>query len=99
MFDLSSLFFSCRRAKFRLTILRIFAESANRAGVEREDAVKRAKDLELQLETLRKESQAALKQAQDEAKKQEDKNRAQAAKHEERLAARLRPVVDALSSK
>ena len=59
----------------------------------------RAKDLELQLEAPRKESQAAIKQAQDEAKKQEEKNRAQAAEHEEQLAARLHPFADALSSK
>ena len=76
-----------------------FAESADRAGLERANAVSRAKDLELQLETLQKESQATLKQAQADAKKQEEKNHAQAVKHEERLAARLRPVADALSSK
>ena len=46
-------FFPCRRVEFRLTALWIFAESADRAGVERADAMSQAKDLELQLEALR----------------------------------------------
>ena len=75
-----------------------FTESADRAELERADAAKRAKELELQLETLWTESQTALEQAREDAKKHEEKTRTQATKNKE-LAARLRPVAEALSSK
>jgi thioesterase domain-containing protein len=73
-------------------------EFASRAGTEKDGAVRRAKDLEVQLETLKKESQDALAQAKADAHKLEEERRTRAAEHEEQLASRLRALADALSS-
>ena len=77
----------------------VVAESTSQAVTERDGAVRRAKGLEVQLETLRKESQAALKQAKADAQEREKERRTQAAEREEQLAGRLRTLADALSGK
>jgi F0F1-type ATP synthase membrane subunit b/b' len=74
------------------------AEFASQAGTERDDAVRRAKELEAQLEILKKESQDALAQAKADAQKLEEERHTRAAERKEQLAGRLRVMADALSS-
>jgi len=71
------------------------AESASRAVAEKNDAVRRAIDLEAKLEALKKESKAAL----DQAKADAQELRTQAAEHEGKLDNRLLALIDVLAGR